>query len=61
VIRDARGRKVVRFANPSGLQVIVSTCIPQDALAQMASKLERKIARRRARLVAAAQRGPFKG
>lgn len=50
VIRDHRGREVVRFTTASGVQAIVATCIPQAALAKMARKLKRKIARRRARL-----------
>lgn len=50
VIRDHRGREVVRFTTASGVQAIVATCIPETALAKMARKLERKIARRRARL-----------
>lgn len=53
VIRDARGREVVRFTTGSGLQAIVATCIPPAALAKLARKLERKIARRQARLAAA--------
>jgi nitrate/TMAO reductase-like tetraheme cytochrome c subunit len=48
VIRDYRGREVVRFTTASGVQAIIATCIPETALAKMARKLERKIARRRA-------------
>lgn len=55
VIRDAHGREVVRFTTPSGVQAIVATCIPREALAQLARKLERKIARRKARLAAASE------
>ncbi|MEN9543870.1 MAG: hypothetical protein RLZZ598_703 [Pseudomonadota bacterium] len=50
VIRDDRGREVVRFTTASGVQAIVATCIPPAALAKMARKLERKIARRQTRL-----------
>lgn len=50
VIRDASGREVVRFTTPSGVQAIVATCIPPAALAKMARKLERKIARRQSHL-----------
>ena len=56
VIRDARGREVVRFTTPSGVRAIVATCIPQEALAKMARKLERRIARRQASLAVAAGR-----
>ena len=49
VIRDHRGREVVRFTTVSGVRAIVATCIPKAALAKMARNLERKIARRRAR------------
>ena len=56
VIRGYRGREVVRFTTASGVQAIVATCIPQATLAKMACKLERKIARRRARLAMRAAR-----
>ena len=49
LIRDARGREVVRFTTESGVRAIVATCIPPAALLKMARKLERKIARREAR------------
>ena len=39
VIRDARGREVVRFTTESGVRAIVAICIPQEALATMARKL----------------------
>jgi len=55
VFRDARGREVVRFTTPSGVRAIVATDIPMEALAKMARKLERKIARRKARLAAATE------
>ena len=61
VIRDNRGREVVRFTTASGVQAIVATCIPETALAKMARKLERKIARRRARLAMEAARVSPKG
>lgn len=48
VIRDARGREVVRFTTASGVRAVVATCIPMAALAKMARKLERKIAKRKA-------------
>lgn len=60
VIRDSRGREVVRFTTPSGVRAIVATCIPQEALAKMARKLERKIARRRARFASASGKVPTK-
>ena len=61
VIRDARGREVVRFTTESGVRAIVAICIPQEALATMARKLERKIARRGCRRTAAAGKVPAKG
>lgn len=61
VIRDARGREVVRFTTESGVRAVVATCIPMAALAKMARKLERKIARRKAHLEAAAGRATPKG
>ena len=61
VIRDNRGREVVRFTTASGVQAIVATCIPETALAKMARKLERKIARRRAQLAMEAARVSPKG
>ncbi len=60
VIRDARGREVVRFTTESGVRAIVATCIPPAALLKMVRKLERKIARRQARLAAASIRAPAK-
>lgn len=39
VIRDARGREVVRFTTPSGVQAIVATCIPPEILAKFARRL----------------------
>lgn len=49
VIRDDRGREVVCFTTPSGVRAIVSTSIPQAALAKLAAQLRRKLARREAR------------
>ena len=49
VIWDDRGREVVCFTTPSGVRAIVSTSIPQAALAKLAAKLRRKLARREAR------------
>lgn len=49
LIRDDRGRQVVCFTTPSGVQAIVDTSIPQEALAKLAAKLTRKLARREGR------------
>lgn len=60
-IRDASGREVVRFTTPSGVQTIVATCIPQEALVKMVRKLERQISRCQTRMAAAAEKVPIKG
>lgn len=61
VISDARGREVVLFTTASGVRAAVATCIPPAALAKMARKLKRKIARRQARLAAVARIGMKSG
>lgn len=60
VIRDDRGREVVRFTTASGVRAIVATCIPPAALLKLARKLERKIARRQGRLEGAIRKVPAK-
>lgn len=57
VLRDTRGREVVRFTTPCGVRGTVATCIPPEVLAKMARKLERKIASRKTRLATAAKQG----
>lgn len=61
VIRDAKGREVVRFTTESGVQAIVATSIPPEALDKLIRKLERKIACRKAHMVAPAERVPANG
>lgn len=53
LIRDARGREAVCFTTDSGVQAIVATSIPESALVSLIRKLERKIAVRKSRAVAA--------
>lgn len=57
-------KEVVMFTTPSGVHAVVATCIPDEALAMLARKLERKMRRRelqRARAVLQAARTPAKG
>jgi hypothetical protein len=56
VLRDSRGREVMRFTTPCGVQGIVATCIPPQVLAKMARKLERKIASQKTRLAKASKK-----
>lgn len=49
VVRDTLGREVLQFTTPSGVQGIVATCIPPEALVKLARKLEGKLATRQAR------------
>ncbi len=50
VIRDSRGREVVRFTTASGVRAVVATSIPQEALDKMARGLRRKLARSHTRM-----------
>lgn len=45
IIKDGRGREVVRFTTPSGVRAVVDTSISMVALEKMARKLERKLKR----------------
>ncbi len=45
VIRDDKGREVVRFTTPSGVRAVVDTSISMAALEKMACKLRRKLKR----------------
>lgn len=48
ILRDGRGREVVRFTTPSGVTAWIDTSIPNAVLATFARKLERRIRRRKA-------------
>jgi predicted RNase H-like nuclease (RuvC/YqgF family) len=52
VIRDARGREVVRFTTSSGVRAVFATDISDEALKKFARSLRRKLARSQARLAA---------
>ena len=60
VVRDAKGREVVRFTTESGVRAVVATCIPPEALAKFVRSLKRKIARQEARFAGASGRVPPK-
>ncbi|MCK6376521.1 MAG: hypothetical protein L6Q69_20835, partial [Zoogloea sp.] len=49
VIRDERGREVVRIQTPSGVVGYIATCITDDVLDAFIKKLRRKIARQKQR------------
>lgn len=49
LIRDERGREVVRIQTPSGVVGYIATCITDDVLDAFIKKLRRKIARRQQR------------
>jgi hypothetical protein len=57
VIRDARGREVVRFTTPSGVRAAFATDISDEALKKFARSLRRKLARSQARLASQPQGG----
>jgi hypothetical protein len=44
VIKDSKGREVVRFTTPSGVDAVVATSIPPEALDKFAKSLAQKIA-----------------
>ncbi len=44
IIRDPRGRELVKFETPSGVTAWVATGISSDALNALAKKLRRKLA-----------------
>lgn len=58
LIRDARGREVVRFTTRSGVCAVVATCISAAALDKMARSLQRKIRRGEAKTQSKVQRVP---
>lgn len=43
LIKDGRGREVVRFTTPSGVRAVVDTSISMAALEKLARNLERKL------------------
>jgi len=43
ILRDGKGREVVKFTTPSGVTAYVATCIPDKALQSLVRKLTRKI------------------
>ncbi|MDP1693434.1 MAG: hypothetical protein Q8L49_16040 [Burkholderiaceae bacterium] len=45
IIKDDRGREVVRFTTPSGVRAVVATSITMSALQKMVRNLERKLKR----------------
>jgi hypothetical protein len=45
IIKDGRGREVVRFTTPSGVRAVVDTSISMAALEKLARNLERKLKR----------------
>ena len=45
VIRDERGREVLRFTTPSGVRAVVDMSITMGALEKMARNLKRKLRR----------------
>lgn len=49
ILRDDRGREVIRFTTPSGVTAWIDTSISDTVLAALARKLERRIRRRKAR------------
>ncbi len=61
VVRDQRGREVVRFTTASGVCAVFDTSISQAALLKLERSLKRKIARRRAREVNASAKATAKG
>jgi len=44
IIRDPRGRELVKFETPSGVTAWVATSVSSDALNALAKKLRRRLA-----------------
>ena len=44
MIRDHRGRELLKFETPSGVTAWVATCVSRDALKALSKKLSRKLA-----------------